>query len=68
MARGMSVNMSEKELRVEIIKVGKRLYAAGLAVAKSGNLSARLDNENILRERFLEQGFREIRGRAKPQF
>ncbi|MDP2830842.1 MAG: class II aldolase/adducin family protein [Candidatus Omnitrophota bacterium] len=40
--------MSEHELRLEIIKVGKRLYAVGLAVAKSGNLSARLDNENIL--------------------
>ncbi|MDP3041427.1 MAG: class II aldolase/adducin family protein [Candidatus Omnitrophota bacterium] len=40
--------MSEHELRLEIIKVGKRLYTAGLAVAKSGNLSARLDNENIL--------------------
>ncbi|MDD5505448.1 MAG: class II aldolase/adducin family protein [Candidatus Omnitrophica bacterium] len=40
--------MSEKDLRLEIIKVGKRLYEAGLAVAKSGNLSARLDEENIL--------------------
>jgi len=40
--------MTEKELRFEIIKVGKRLYAARLAVAKSGNLSARLDAENIL--------------------
>jgi len=40
--------MTEKELRLEIIEVGKRLYAARLAVAKSGNLSARLDDENIL--------------------
>ena len=40
--------MSEQELKLEIIQVGKRLYAAGLAVAKSGNLSARIDNENIL--------------------
>ena len=40
--------MSELELRKEIIEVGKRLYAGGLAVAKSGNLSARLDGENIL--------------------
>ncbi len=40
--------MSEKELKQEIIKVGKRLYDAGLAVAKSGNLSAKLDAENIL--------------------
>ena len=40
--------MTEKELRLEIIKVGKRLYDARLAVAKSGNLSAKLDAENIL--------------------
>ncbi|MCX5709881.1 MAG: class II aldolase/adducin family protein [Candidatus Omnitrophica bacterium] len=39
---------NEKELKNEIIKVGKRLYQAGLAVAKSGNLSCRLDSENIL--------------------
>ncbi|MDD5730785.1 MAG: class II aldolase/adducin family protein [Candidatus Omnitrophica bacterium] len=38
----------EKDLKDEIIKVGRRLYDAGLAVAKSGNLSARLDDENIL--------------------
>jgi len=40
--------MSVQELKSEIIQVGCRLYAAGLAVAKSGNLSARIDNENIL--------------------
>jgi L-fuculose-phosphate aldolase len=40
--------MSEKDLRLEIIEVGRRLYQAGLAVAKSGNLSARIDEENIL--------------------
>ena len=40
--------MLEQELKLEIIRVGKRLYAAGLAVAKSGNLSARIDGENIL--------------------
>jgi L-fuculose-phosphate aldolase len=38
----------ERLLREEIIRVGQRLYRAGLAVAKSGNLSARLDTENIL--------------------
>jgi len=32
----------------EIIKTGKRLYEAGLAVAKSGNISQRLDEKNIL--------------------
>ncbi|MDD5097785.1 MAG: class II aldolase/adducin family protein [Candidatus Omnitrophica bacterium] len=40
--------MTELELRTEIIQVGKRLYEAGLAVAKSGNISGRLDQENIL--------------------
>jgi L-fuculose-phosphate aldolase len=40
--------MSELELRKEIIEVGRRLYAGGLAVAKSGNLSCRIDNDNIL--------------------
>ena len=40
--------MPEKELKLEMINAGKRLYDAGLAVAKSGNLSARIDDENIL--------------------
>ena len=40
--------MSEQELKSEIVDVGRRLYTAGLAVAKSGNLSARVDNDNIL--------------------
>ena len=39
---------NEQALKEEIIKVGKRLYDVGLAVAKSGNISARLDNEFIL--------------------
>jgi len=38
----------EKKLKQQIINVGNRLYRAGLAVAKSGNLSAKLDNEHIL--------------------
>ena len=40
--------MPEKELKLEMINAGRRLYDAGLAVAKSGNLSAKLDAENIL--------------------
>lgn len=39
---------NEKELRLQIIKVGKRLYETSLAVARSGNLSARLDEKFIL--------------------
>lgn len=38
----------EKILKDQIIKVGQRLYSTGLAVAKSGNISARLDEESIL--------------------
>ncbi|MDD5115622.1 MAG: class II aldolase/adducin family protein [Candidatus Omnitrophica bacterium] len=40
--------MSEKDLKLEIIEVGRRLYESGLAVAKSGNLSVKIDDENIL--------------------
>lgn len=38
----------ERKIKKEMLKVGSRLYQAGLTVAKSGNLSARLDNANIL--------------------
>jgi L-fuculose-phosphate aldolase len=38
----------ENELKNEIIKVGSKLYRGGLAAAKSGNISAQLDSENIL--------------------
>ena len=37
-----------KILKEEMIKVGRRLYDAGLAVANSGNISARLNDEDIL--------------------
>lgn len=35
-------------LKVQIIKIGKRLYDLRLAAAHSGNLSARFDRNNIL--------------------
>lgn len=38
----------EKNTAVEIINTGRRLYQVGLCVAKSGNISAKLDSENIL--------------------
>jgi L-fuculose-phosphate aldolase len=38
----------ETAIKKEIIHVGSRLYQTGLAVAKSGNISARLDEKNIL--------------------
>ncbi|MDD5560949.1 MAG: class II aldolase/adducin family protein [Candidatus Omnitrophica bacterium] len=40
--------MAEKDLILEMIETGKRLYAAGLSVAKSGNLSARINEEEFL--------------------
>ncbi|MDD5237981.1 MAG: class II aldolase/adducin family protein [Candidatus Omnitrophica bacterium] len=38
----------EKELKEEIINIGKQLYLMRLVVGKAGNLSARLDEANIL--------------------
>ena len=38
----------EKNLKREIIEVGRRIYQTGLAVAKSGNISAKLDERHIL--------------------
>jgi L-fuculose-phosphate aldolase len=40
--------MNEQTLKEEIIQIGKRLYKDGLAAAKSGNLSCRLDEKYIL--------------------
>jgi len=42
--------MPDKEniLKDEMIKVGQKLYQARLTVAKSGNISVRLDEQNIL--------------------
>jgi ribulose-5-phosphate 4-epimerase/fuculose-1-phosphate aldolase len=38
----------EKALRNEIINIGKKLYELRLVVARAGNLSARIDENNIL--------------------
>ncbi len=38
----------ERSAKKQIINVGRRLYQTGLTVAKSGNISVRLDDENIL--------------------
>ncbi|MEW6008388.1 MAG: class II aldolase/adducin family protein [Candidatus Omnitrophota bacterium] len=38
----------EKELKEEIIYIGKRLYQMRLVVGRAGNLSAKLDQDNIL--------------------
>ncbi|MFH1198602.1 MAG: class II aldolase/adducin family protein [Candidatus Omnitrophota bacterium] len=40
--------MDEKILKEEIIKIGKRLYDLRLVVARAGNLSAKVDADNIL--------------------
>ena len=38
----------EQKLKEEMIKAGRRLYQTSLVVARSGNLSCRLDQDNIL--------------------
>jgi L-fuculose-phosphate aldolase len=38
---------SKKQIKKEIIAVGKRLFEEGLVCAMAGNLSARLDKKNI---------------------
>jgi L-fuculose-phosphate aldolase len=38
----------EKTVKDRMMQVGKRIYSTGLAVAKSGNISARLDDETML--------------------
>ncbi|MFH0763304.1 MAG: class II aldolase/adducin family protein [Candidatus Omnitrophota bacterium] len=38
----------EKALREEIIRIGEKLYALRLVTARAGNLSARVDENNIL--------------------
>ncbi|MCM8819549.1 MAG: class II aldolase/adducin family protein [Candidatus Omnitrophica bacterium] len=40
--------MTVKGLKREIIKIGKILYNKNLAIAKSGNISAKIDEQNIL--------------------
>lgn len=40
--------MDEKRLKEEIIDIGRKLYMSRLVTARAGNLSARLDSENIL--------------------
>ncbi len=39
---------NEKIVKDRMVQVGKRIYSTGLAVAKSGNISARLDDETML--------------------
>src|SRR5512143_869899 len=39
---------TERQLREEIVRVGKLLYDRGLIVATDGNISARLDDRRVL--------------------
>lgn len=39
---------TERELRSQIVEIGRRIYEAGLAAASDGNISARLDDGTIL--------------------
>lgn len=43
----MMIFGKEKVLRNEIIRIGRKLYELRLVVARSGNLSARIDEKNI---------------------
>lgn len=40
--------MRERELREEICEIGRRLYARGLVAGSEGNISVRLDPEQVL--------------------
>jgi L-fuculose-phosphate aldolase len=40
--------MSERSVKNDIIRIGRKLYGRILVVAKSGNLSARLDKDTML--------------------
>jgi L-fuculose-phosphate aldolase len=39
---------TERSLKNDIIRIGRKLYSRSLVVAKSGNLSARLDKDTML--------------------
>jgi ribulose-5-phosphate 4-epimerase/fuculose-1-phosphate aldolase len=40
--------LTERRLKDDIIRIGRKLYSRSLVVAKSGNLSARLDKDTML--------------------
>ncbi|MCU0650875.1 MAG: class II aldolase/adducin family protein [Candidatus Omnitrophica bacterium] len=42
------MNRSEQALKNEMINIGRKLYDRSLVVAKSGNLSCRLDKDTVL--------------------
>jgi L-fuculose-phosphate aldolase len=42
------MKQAERYLKNEIIRIGRKLYSRSLVVAKSGNLSCRLDKDTIL--------------------
>jgi L-fuculose-phosphate aldolase len=42
------MKQTERSLKNEIIRIGRKLYSRSLVVAKSGNLSCRLDKDTIL--------------------
>ena len=44
----ISENVSESELRNQIVNIGIRLYALGFVPATDGNISARLDSDTFL--------------------
>ena len=41
-------DMTESQLRADIVEVGRRLYARGYTASNDGNISARLDDRRLL--------------------
>ncbi|NPV60298.1 MAG: class II aldolase/adducin family protein [Actinobacteria bacterium] len=44
----MDTEEREKELREEIVEIGRRVWQRGMSSANSGNISARLDGETVV--------------------
>lgn len=44
----MDTEEREKELREEIVEIGRRVWQRGMSSANSGNMSARLDGETVV--------------------
>ena len=44
----MTPTTSESQLRLDIVEVGRRLYARGYTASNDGNISARLDDERLI--------------------
>jgi L-fuculose-phosphate aldolase len=48
MGAAMTPAASESQLRLDIVEVGRRLYARGYTASNDGNISARLDDKRLI--------------------